>query len=808
MVAAALLAGVALRPQFTSSAPTTERNLICENTVVVPAPADHPELVADCTALLALRATLAGTADLDWAADTPLDRWEGVDVGASGVGGAQRVTELDLWREDLDGVIPAELGLLTGLRLLDLSSNELAGSIPAELGQLTALEVLDLERNELTGAIPAELGGLIGVRVLDLSFNELSGAIPPELGGLAGLEELLLTSNALSGSIPAELGQLSKLVRLGLSRNQLSGEIPETLGAIGPTLEYLGLEGPLPLPAGVGLTGRIPPQLGNLSGLRTLHLDGNRLTGPIPTRLGLLSRLQVLRLEDNQLTGEIPTQLGGLSELEELSLRNNQLSSVIPSQLAAVSPLRKLYLRGNTITGCLPWWLGPGLLEFGDLDRLNLPACVGTQPVTPQTPLPTYELTVRAGAGGSVTPSGTVTYEEAAEVVVTASWNDATHRFAGWTGQCEGTTTTCTLEIYNDYTVEVSFTELPAERCAAPGDADCIRAVYLGTPGDYAQVQDIPAELLLRPNSEGRYLVERGEQVTVVTAARLPAGWTRFYLEQDPVERPWPVSFSQLIPPVGTTYTFTISEDEAAAVLIRFDLHAARPNPLGRPGLKPILGDAIVTTEFRVASCFSGTAISDPANNSELARDCEQLVAMRDILAGSGSLDWDVRDPISGWTGVNLGGAPQRVIGLDLAASGLAGELTGLLGELNGLTALRLNDNAVTGWIPSKLTQLTNLTHLNLAGNPLSGCIPPELRNIANHDLDALGLADCGAPTDISYGEHTLSTGTYKYAWVDDGPAVMFDVPVGLSLEIVGIVYTDSDDGGSTTGMILRDTTD
>ena len=90
----------------------------------------------------------------------------------------------------------------------------------------------------------------------------------------------------------------------------------------------------------------------------------------------------------------------------------------------------------------------------------------------------------------------------------------------------------------------------------------------------------------------------RGQQITVVTAAPLPASYTRFYLQQDPVEQPWPVSFSQLIPPVGTTYTFTPTTDEDGATLITFDLTAARPNPLGRPGLKPILGDVVVTTEF------------------------------------------------------------------------------------------------------------------------------------------------------------------------------------------------------------------
>ena len=154
------------------------------------------------------------------------------------------------------------------------------------------------------------------------------------------------------------------------------------------------------------------------------------------------------------------------------------------------------------------------------------------------------------------------------------------------------------LTIYANKTATATFTPLPPDRCATPTDATCIRAVYKGAPDDYAQVQDIPADMLLTPDPDGRYHAQRGQQITVVTAAPLPASYTRFYLQQDPVEQPWPVSFSQLIPPVGTTFTFTPTTDEDGATLITFDLTAARPNPLGRPGLKPILGDVVVTTEF------------------------------------------------------------------------------------------------------------------------------------------------------------------------------------------------------------------
>ena len=498
----------------------------CANGVVVPQPAANPELVADCRVLLDLQPDLAGTATLNWGANTALSSWDGITVAS--LDGIQRVTELDMDGQGLNGTIPAQLGELTGLRELRLA-----------------------------------------------------------------------WGNQLTGSIPPQLGRLTRLTFLNLAANHLSGSIPPELGSIGPQLTHLVLSAPQPLPNGVGLTGSIPAQLGNLSGLTSLYLDGNRLTGSIPPRLGRLLKLSWLHLTRNQLTGAIPTQLGALTNLTNLRLEDNRLSGPIPSQLNRLTNLRKVYLTRNAgFSGCVP----PRLREvrFNDIATLNLPDCASDAPETPETPLPAYTLTVTAGEGGAVDPAGISTHTEAVPVILTASWNDATHTFVSWSGDCAGSATTCMLELYADASVTATFSELPSDRCAQAGDADCIRAVYLGAPEDYAQVQDIPAELLLTPNADGRYVVERGQQVTVVTAAPLPVDWTRFYLQQDPLERPWAVSFSQLIPPIGTTYTFTPSDDPAAADLLTFDLYAARPWPFQRPGLKPELGDLIVTTAFQI----------------------------------------------------------------------------------------------------------------------------------------------------------------------------------------------------------------
>lgn len=57
------------------------------------------------------------------------------------------------------------------------------------------------------------------------------------------------------------------------------------------------------------MTGRIPPELGNLAELWELLLGWNELTGPIPAELGNLSRLGKLYVDHNKLSGQLPTSL-------------------------------------------------------------------------------------------------------------------------------------------------------------------------------------------------------------------------------------------------------------------------------------------------------------------------------------------------------------------------------------------------------------------------------------------------------------------------------------------------------------------
>ena len=58
-------------------------------------------------------------------------------------------------------------------------------------------------------------------------------------------------------------------------------------------------------------------------------------------------------------------------------------------------------------------------------------------------------------------------------------------------------------------------------------------------------------------------------------------------------------------------------------------------------------------------TCSTGAAVPDPANNPGLVSDCEALLAGRDTLAGTATLDWSADVPIAQWEGVTVGGCDR-----------------------------------------------------------------------------------------------------------------------------------------------------
>ena len=112
--------------------------------------------------------------------------------------------------------------------------------------------------------------------------------------------------------------------------------------------------------------------------------------------------------------------------------------------------------------------------------------------------------------------------------------------------------------------------------------------------------------------------------------------------------------------------------------------------------------------------------------------DSDALLAAKDQLAGSGTLNWSSDVPLANWDGVTVSGTPKRVTRLVLRERLLTGSIPSELASLDKLTGLDIRGNQLSGSIPPELGRLQNLEVLQLHGNKLSGSIPPELGLLSN----------------------------------------------------------------------------
>jgi hypothetical protein len=136
--------------------------------------------------------------------------------------------------------------------------------------------------------------------------------------------------------------------------------------------------------------------------------------------------------------------------------------------------------------------------------------------------------------------------------------------------------------------------------------------------------------------------------------------------------------------------------------------------------------------------------------------DSLALVDLYDSTNGAGWLfKWTLSSPVATWHGVaidNSGrvtnlildnnkltgiiptsiGNLKKLTKLELATNQLTGNIPVEIGNIDSLQVLDLSRNQLTGSIPTSIGNLSAMTTLNLEGNQLTGIIPSEIGNLTS----------------------------------------------------------------------------
>jgi Leucine-rich repeat (LRR) protein len=95
-------------------------------------------------------------------------------------------------------------------------------------------------------------------------------------------------------------------------------------------------------------SGKLPPEIFNLTSLKSLDIIRNNFSGQFPKGIPKLKNLVVLDAFSNSFTGQLPAEFSELVFLKILNLAGSYFSGTIPSEYGYFRSLEFLHLAGNS----------------------------------------------------------------------------------------------------------------------------------------------------------------------------------------------------------------------------------------------------------------------------------------------------------------------------------------------------------------------------------------------------------------------------------------------------------------------------
>ncbi|CAL5088596.1 unnamed protein product [Urochloa decumbens] len=482
-----------------------------------------------------------------------------------------------------------------------------------------------------------------------------------------GLE---LANMGISGPIPPVIGELSHLRSLDMSNNSISGAVPPPFGNL-VRLQNLNM-------ASNHISGAFLSVLGNLSQLQGLNMSSNNISGAIPPSISNLTRLDMLLVSDNFLSGAIPPAAGNLTSLRTLVMYNNHLTGKIPTELSKLRKLGDIELQNNHLHGGIP----PSISELKDMWFLNLMQNNLSGPIPEAIFLNWTALGVLDLATNNL--SGEIPRTASSSLADTFAWlNLNTNKLTGalppWLANC--TRLLWLVDVENNMLSD----ELPTSIISGKQNL-----TYLHLSNNQFRSQDKNSNLepFFAALSNCSSLQEL-EVAAVGLGGRLPSGLgsmlphslLHLNLEMNAIEGPIPANI----------------------------WHAA----------------SSMTLLNLSSNMLNGTI---PASLCRL-QNLQQLVLSDNALTG------EIPPCIGNATSLGE---------LDLSGNMLSGKIPGNIGSHGRLNYLSLQRNMLSGAIPPSLGQCGSLLLLDLSSNRLSGAIPEEVAGIAKITLNLSRNQLCG----------------------------------------------------------------
>ncbi|KAF3435980.1 hypothetical protein FNV43_RR23072 [Rhamnella rubrinervis] len=229
---------------------------------------------------------------------------------------------------------------------------QLRREINPSLVQLKYLEHLELTGNNLS-KIPEFIGSLTRLTYLDLSGNPLSGTIPYQLGNLTSLSFLSLSGSVSNFRWISRLSSLKYLTLEDFNFTTTSDWFQSIKRT--PSLTKLFLSGCQLPEVDTSSLSHIYPS----NSLKSIFMQSNTIhPTAIPWLLNLSTNVVDLTLRHNHIGGPLPNSFGNMPFLEYINLKDNKIEGEIPKSLGTLCNLKTLELSSNKLSGTLDNLLG------------------------------------------------------------------------------------------------------------------------------------------------------------------------------------------------------------------------------------------------------------------------------------------------------------------------------------------------------------------------------------------------------------------------------------------------------------------